>query len=394
MPTYPLPTLAGQVTATGFSAPAFEDILQSKIAQYQGIYGSDVLLEPDDQDYDAIAIEATAINDCNALAGTVYSSFHPSYAQGVGLSAAVLINGIEREIATNSTAPCQLVGQTGVVIQNGQVRDANGNLWNLETPVTIPNAGQITVTATAVQVGAISASSGAVTPYTIVAGWQSASFTSPATMGNPVETDAALRRRRDQSQALPATTPLQSIMAAVANSAEVGRYQGYQNTGNAPDANGIPGHSIAVVVEGGNATAIATAIQVKKAPGTGTFGTTSINLVDQGGIPVTINFFEATETAIYAALSIHPLSGYVSTTGTAAVQAMVDYVNALGIGAEVYIGQLIAAASLLASPLGATFAVTSLTIGLSAGVLAPVSVPIAFNAVAQCAAGNVVLTVA
>jgi uncharacterized phage protein gp47/JayE len=391
MPTYPLPTLAGQVTSTGYSAPAFEDILNSRIATLQSIYGSDILLEPDDQDYQREAAYCAALNDLNNLGAAVYSSYHPAFAQGVGLSAAVQTNGISREIATNSTVTTQIGGVAGTIIQGGIVRDQNGNLWNLPDLVTIDNTGAVIVTATAQQPGAIAALAGTVTPYTIISGWQTASFTATAVSGAPVESDAALRKRQSQSTALPALTPLQSIMAAVANSGGVLRYQGYQNVGNAPDANGIPAHAIAVVVEGGNATAIATAIQQKKAPGTPSYGTTSVSLVDQGGIPVSINYFVAVETPIYCSVIIHALSGYVSTTGTAAVQAIVDFINGLGIGQEVYIAQIIAAGSLLTSPLGLTFAITSLQLGTAPGVYAGFSVPIAFNAAAQCAVANVVL---
>ena len=393
MPTYPLPTLAGQITATGYSQPAFADILNSEIATEQSIFGSDILLQPDDQDYQRLALRCTAINDLNNLVGAAYNSFLPAYAQGTGLSAIVQINGLERESATNSTVTLTLVGQAGVVIQGGIVRDQQGNLWNLPTPLTFDNTGTMTVTATAQQPGAISAPANTVNiPYTIVAGWQTVTNAAAAVPGVAIEPDSSLRQRQAQSTALPATTPLQSIMAAVANSGGVKRYQGYQNVGNVPDGNGLPAHAIAVVVEGGTATAIATAIQLKKAPGTPTYGTTAVNLTDQGGIPVTINFFQVTETAIYASLGIHPLTGYVSTTGTAAVAALVAFINGLGIGQEVYIGQLIAAASLLDSPLGATFAVTSLNIGLTPSPLSAVSLPIAFNAAAQCSTGNVTLS--
>ncbi len=395
MPTYPLPTLAAQISSAGISAPAIEDILESKIAQYQGIYGSDVLLEPDDQDYQSIAAESTALNDANNLAIAVYNSFLPGFAQGNGLSALVQINGLKRETPTNSTVDLVIVGVAGTPIQNGVVRDQSGNLWNLPELVTIPNEGQITVTATAQQAGAISSPPNTVNvPYTILSGWQSVTNPNASTPGAAVEQDSPLRQRQAQSTSLPAITPLDSILAAVANSGGVGRYQGYQNVAEVPDANGIPAHGIAIVVEGGDATAIATAIQRKKAPGTPMAGNTSVNLVDQGGIPVTFKFYELSEVPIYCALTIHPLVGYVATTGIAAVNALVSVINALPIGQEVYINWLIAAASLSGNALSSTFAVTSLTIGLSPGSLGIASIPIPFNSAAQCSAPNVILTTA
>lgn len=389
----PLPTLAAQVSATGISAPPIEDIVASEVATYQGIYGSDVLLTPDTQDFQLIAARSAAINDTNQLAIAVYNSFLPGNAQGVGLSAIVQINGLERETPTNSTVVLQISGVAGTPIPAGVAIDTNRNLWNLPAEITIPDSGEITVTATAQQAGAISAIPGAVnTPYTIIGGWQSVSNAAAATPGIAIETDAQLRKRQSQSTALPSQSPLDAILAAVANSGGIGRYTIYENNTRVTDGNGQPGNSVAVVVEGGNVTAIASVIQLKKSPGTGTYGTTSIPLVDQKGVPITINFFEVTEVPIYAAMTIQPLTGYVATTGAAAVAAIVSFLSDLAIGQEVYLNWLLGIAGMNGSPLGLTFAITSLTIGLSPSALSAASIPIAFNAGAQCATGNVVLT--
>lgn len=395
----PLSTLAAQITDTGISAPAIADIIASDKATYQGIFGSDAVLTADTQDGQLIAARCAAINDCNQLAIAVYNSFSPTYAQGAGLSANVTLNGIQRNVPTNSTVILTISGVAGTIIQDGAAIDTSGNLWDLPSSVTIPVSGAITVTATAQQAGAINAAAGTVNrPYTIISGWQSVTNAAAATPGLAVETDAALRRRQAQSTALPATSPLDSIMAAVGNVAGVGRSQGYENTGNSTDANGIPAHSIAVVVEGGDATLIAQAIQTKKGPGSGTYGTTTVTVTDQKGLPIPLKFFSLTETAIHAAMTIQPLTGYVSTTGTAAVAALVGYLNSLGIGNQVYLNSCIAAASLVGvndangNLLSATFAITSLTIGLAAGSLGTADIPISFNAAAQSAAANVTLT--
>ena len=60
MATLPLPTLAAQISANGISAPAFENVLNSEIATYQSIYGSDSVLTPDTQDGQLLSIRATA----------------------------------------------------------------------------------------------------------------------------------------------------------------------------------------------------------------------------------------------------------------------------------------------------------------------------------------------
>lgn len=393
MSTYPLPTLAAQITPAGISAPAFEDILQSEIATEKSIFGDDIVLTPDQQDYQRLAVRCTALNDLNQLAIAVYNSFLPSFAQGTGLSAIVQINGLTRKMPTNSTCQVTLSGTVGTIIQGGICRDRNGNLWDLPEAVTIPNSGQITVTATAQVAGAISALPGDINqPWTIISGWQAVTNPTAATMGQPVETDAALRKRQSESVSLDADTPLSSIMSAIENLSGVGRAKGYENDTNATDANGIPSHSIAVVVEGGDATAVAQMIQLKKAPGTGTYGTTTIVVLDQKNLPIAIQFFPLEEVTISVNITIQALQGYLTPTGTAVINAIVDFINSLDVGQELYYNWLLGVAALASEPSGKTFRVSSLTIS-AGGPFTSADIPIQFNAAAQCTAVNVTLTV-
>jgi uncharacterized phage protein gp47/JayE len=287
-----------------------------------------------------------------------------------------------------------LVGEAGTPIPAGVVKDANGNLWSLPFNLVIPPSGTLTETATAQQAGAISAIAGAVNiPYTIIAGWQSVTNPAAAIPGEAVEMDAVLRRRQAQSTSLPSQTPLGSILAAVANSGGIGRFAIYENSTKTTDSNGQPGNSVAVVVEGGDVTTIAQVIEQKKAPGTGTYGTTSVTVTDPAGIPITINFFELTEVPIYAAITIKALTGYVASTGTALVAALSSFIASLAIGEKVYLNWLYGPAGLSGEALGLTFAITSLTIGLSPSSLASGDLSIAFNAGATCVPANIVLTV-
>ena len=393
MANYPLATLAAQISATGISAPPIEDILESEIATYEGIYGSDTVLTADTQDGELISIRSTAINDCNQMAIAVYNSYSPTFAQGVGLSAAVQTNGLTRNTPTNSTAVVSIAGVVGTIIQDGVAIDTNGNLWDLPAEVTIPESGAITVTVTAQQPGAIAAIPGAINqPYTIIVGWQTITNAAAATPGNPVETDAKLRGRQAVSTALPALTPLQSIAAAIAQLTGVGRIYPYENQTAVTDSNGVPSHSIAMIVEGGDVTTIAQTIEATKSPGTGTYGTTQIQVEDPAGVPIRISFFELTEVPIFVAVTIQPLTGYVSTTATAIINAIVAFLNALPVGQEVYLNWLLAVAGLQNSALGQTFAITALTIGISSGSMGSTNIPISFNEAAQGVTANVTVT--
>ncbi|MCP1120120.1 baseplate J/gp47 family protein [Robbsia andropogonis] len=393
--TYPLATLACTIDATGISAPSYSDIYQSLVASYQSIFGSDVVLTSDSQDGQFIGVIASAINDANSATIDAYNSRSPSTAQGVALSSAVKINGISRNIFTYSTVDLTIVGQVGAQITNGIATDIAGYKWALPTLVTIPTSGEIVVTATCTTAGAISAAEGTVTKIgTPTYGWQTVTNVSAAATGEPVETDATLRVRQSTSTALPSLTVLDGIIGAVAGVSGVTRYASYENDTSAVDANNIPAHAVSMVVEGGDATAIATAIASKKTPGGVTYGTTSVVVDDAYGIPRTINFFRPTDQSISASIVLKALTGYTSATGVLVQTAVAAYINAVAIGGglagAVEWDSCIAAAKGVSG--GSTFKIVSLTLSGPNGTGTP-DVALAFNQAATCNQSSVVLSV-
>lgn len=387
-------SIAPKITSAGISAPAMADILTYLQGVYQGIYGADVYLGNDSQDGQFLAAIASAINDCNAACVAVFNSFSPGDAVGEGLSRLVKINGLKRKSSSNSTADILVVGQAGTAIPAGIVGDG-AYQWALSANVTIPYSGSITVTATCTTAGAITSGAGAINQIiTPVAGWQSASNPSAATPGDAVETDTILRARQANSTALPSLTVLAGIIGAVENIAGVTDVKAYENDTNTTDSNGIPGKKIALVVAGGDATAIASAIAAKKTPGGGTYGSTSVIINDVYGIPHPINFSRPTGVPITVAISIKALAGYTSAAGAAIVNDIIAYINNVGIGggpsnSVEWDATLTAAKS---TGYGSTYKVLSVSLSRASGAGAP-DVPIAFNERASCTASNITLTV-
>lgn len=386
---------AAVITPTGITAPSYAEILAYLQSQYRSIYGADVYLEPDSQDGQFLAVQALAISDANAAIIAAYLSYSPSTAQGAGLSNNVKINGISRAIPTSSQVDLAIIGQAGTIITSGIVEDQNSNKWALPESVTIPPSGTITVTATCTALGAVSAGLNQVNKIvTATRGWQSVTNPSAASMGSPVETDPALRGRQKISTALPSRTVLEGTIGAVASVAGVTRYVAYDNDTSVTDANGIPANHLAMVVEGGDVTAIASAIAAKKGPGGGTFGTTTATVANVYGMPITIGFFRPTYRAITGAMSLKALAGYTTAIGTAAQKAVSDYVNQVAIGGgpsgTVEWADALTAANSV--PGSSTFKLTALTLSGPGGAGAP-DVPLAFNQAASCTPASIVLTV-
>ncbi|QLL11693.1 baseplate J/gp47 family protein [Pseudomonas chlororaphis] len=386
---------APTITATGITAPAYAEVLDYLKAKYRSIYGDDVYLESDSQDGQFLAVQALAISDANAATIAAYLSFSPATAQGAALSSNVKINGIARAVATNSQVDLKIVGQAGTTITNGFAEDQSGNKWALPSSVVIPPSGEIVETAICATVGAITALAGQINKIsTMTRGWQSVTNLLDATPGAPVETDPKLRAKQKTSTALPSRTVLEGTIGAVANVTGVTRYSAVDNDTKVTDSNGIPGNSLAVVVEGGDANEIAAAIAAKKGPGGGTYGTTSISTTNVYGMPVTIKFFRPTNQPITAAASLKALNGYTTAIGVALQQAVSDYVNQVAIGGgpsgTVEWADALTAANSI--PGSETFKLTALTISGPGGPGAP-DVPLAFNQSASCTPAAVVLTV-
>jgi uncharacterized phage protein gp47/JayE len=382
------------IDQNGISVPAYTDVLTYLKGKYQGIYGSDVYLEPDSLDGQFVALLALAITDANNMAASVYNAFSPSTAQGVGLSSVVKINGIARNIASNSTVDVALIGVAGTTVTNGIVSDDAGNNWNLPASVVIPPSGTITVTAVCQTIGAVTAAIGAVsTIATPTRGWQSVSNAAIANPGNPVETDANLRNRQATSTALPSLTILEGIVGAVAAITGVTRYRAYENDSDVTDSNGIPSHSIALIVEGGDAQTIGQTIADKKTPGSGTFGTTTVTVVDAIGVSHAIKFSRPVSVGIKAGITVKAFAGYTVAIENALKQAVADYINALPIGQSVFYTRLYVPANLGNNSSGATYEVTNLQIAKLANSLAAADIAIAFNEAAACSVSNIVVTV-
>jgi uncharacterized phage protein gp47/JayE len=386
--------LAATIDASGIGAPDYQTILNTLTGYFRQIYGEDAYLAADSKDGQMLSIFALAMHDTNNSAIAVYNSFSPATAQGRALESNVKINGIKKSAASRSTVDVRVTGQVGTIIANGIVRDSSGNTWSLPPTVVIGLNGEVITTATSRVDGAIIALPGEVNAIgTPTRGWQSVTNPAAATPGRAIETDADLRIRQSQSVALPSRTVLDGILGAITSLPGVKRARPYENDSNQPDEHGIPGHSIAFVVDGGDAKAIASTIALKKTPGAGTYGTTSIAVKDKNGMTQNVNFFRKADVAVYAQVELKPLMGYTSDIGEEIKAAIADYINNIAIGEPVRIHRLYLPANLNGAENRATFDLVGLTIGTSPGALSGNNVDVAFNAAAISHNDNIIIKV-
>ncbi len=380
---------------TGYHYADYPTILEWLKGQYRDIYGADVYLEADSQDGQFLAILAQSYYDMAMMGADIYNSFSPVTAQGVGLSRNVKINGIARLIPTDSSVDLVIVGQAGTTIVDGIAEDSLSQKWLLPSPTVIPPGGTITVTATAEFPGAVAAVAASITKiFTPTLGWQSVNNPDVATEGAPVESDAELRIRQSQSVALPSLSVFEGTVGAVKNIEGVVQCVGYENDSGVTDADGIPAHSVAIVVEGGDVDEIAEAIATHKTPGTGTFGDVAVTVFDQYGMPNTINFSRPDEVSILATLTITAYAGFLTEYLDQIKASLALYISTLEIGQDVLYTKLFVPANLVSNPVASsTFNITVFQIKKAAGVFGTSNITIDFDEVAKCVVADISITV-
>jgi len=380
--------VAPYVDSTGMHIPTYIDIRDQLISDSKTIFGSDIYLESDSQDYQWIATVSEKIYDAFQLAQKVFNNRGPNIAIGSGLDSIVKINGIKRKSATYSTCTVTISGVAGTVIISGIVTDIGNIKWDLPATVTIPSTGTIDVTATCEISGAIVANAGEITGiYNPTYGWNGVYNSSSAELGSSVEDDSALRKRQSQSTAQPSKTMLEGTAGAIAQLDNVTRSRVYENDTNVVNSLGLPAHSITCVVEGGTDEDIANAIFIHKGPGCYTHGNVIVDVTDSAGQITPIRFFRPTYVDIVETINIKQLSGYTTATTASIKENLQTYLNSMGIGIGVSISSLwgvsLQAMSSLANPM---FSITSITAARSGETQGTSDISLSFNEVCR---GNV-----
>lgn len=378
------------IDETGYHYADYEAVVAELEAEYKAIFGEDVYLAADSKDGQMLAVFATAIYDMFTLGQSIYNSFSPATAQGAGLSRIVKINGISRRAATYSTVDLLITGLVGTNISNGKAQDEAGQIWNLPPSVLIPEAGEITVTATAEIIGAVRANAETINKiYTPTLGWLSVNNLLDATVGVPVESDGELRIRQAISTANPSLSVANGTQGAIADLENVIRVAYYENDTDEEDANGLPPHSISFIVDGGDAQEIGNTIALRKTPGTETYGTTSVNTYDIYGVLNVINFYRPTLVNISVEITLTPLAGWDTEFETTIKTQVAALINSLNVGNDVYLSKIYTPANLTGTPEGETYDITLIRIKKNDGSYGTSNITVAFNELAVCAVEDV-----
>lgn len=311
--------MPNSLDANGLQVVTQNEIVDELTTDLQTIYGEDINVDSNSPDGQVINIFAQMIEDLYELVNQVYSSFDPDQAIGTVLDQRCAINGIQRKAGTYTYVMIDVTADRSVTLQGldtNSVEDAyiisdnEGNQFALANTTDI-SAGVTSLRFRAVNVGNVEVLPNTITtPVTVILGVTSINNPSgSAEQGTNEETDAQLRERRKISVSISNQGYTDGLKAALLNIPDVTAANVYNNRSNVTDADGIPAHSIWVVIQGGSVEDIGRVMDNKVPGGVGMKGSQSVTVAQDDGSSEDYFFDRPTQQTLYVKLVITPLNG-------------------------------------------------------------------------------------
>lgn len=365
--------MPNSIDALGLTTKTQAEYVAEFQAAFQAIYGVDINLDSDTPDGQMMMIFIQATLDVLDLLTQIYNTFDPDNAIGDVLDQRCAINGIQRQAGTPTVTPITVVtsqalnlfGLDQAVESTYTIQDNAGTQWELMTTQTISGPGTYVMAFQAKLPGATLTVPNTITvPVSIVLGVVSVNNpTTYSTLGINEETDAQLKIRRQKSVSLASQGYLNGLLAALDNITGMSSAFVHENTSGITDGDGIPSHSIWVIVSGTPADAdVAQAIYNKRNAGCGMKGDKSYVIVQKDGSPFLILWDVVVPEDLFIKFTATSLDG-INPPNLAAIRAQLPVLLAPGVDEQVNINDLATFVQQIDNNTLVTNAGFSLTIG-------------------------------
>jgi len=316
------------LTSAGFVAKRLDEIITDLNAGLVGIFGPNANVDPDSPDGQLIGLFAGAVSEAWETVEEVATIFDPQAASGTLQSKQVRLNGLTRIAESFTLVTAQVVGTSGKTLPAGSVAETsdNGDRFLLQADVVF-TGGSDTASFIAEEAGPVPVGASTLTVIsTPVNDWTSVTNAAAATfVGSLEESDGDLRRRRERSTELGASSNLSAMQAAIAAVVGVTDSVVLVNETDAADGDGLPEHSYRPIVEGGADDDIAQAMWDNHPMGIATSGAASGNAVDSEGTTHVMNFARPTNVPMHVRMTLSTDSDFPATGEADIAQAIVDW---------------------------------------------------------------------
>lgn len=378
------------ITDTGFNRKTFNDLITEAQDRATSLYGPDVQLSEDSFFGLLLQLYVFFQDELWQVTEQVYNGAYINTAAGVQLDALVKYANLRRNQAVAATGEITFTADTGTEIPAGTLV-ASGNIrFTTSTSLTIsPTTNTVAIRAVSLGTQGNVPAGTITTIVNPITGVNSISNTEATTGGQDAETDTELRSRYFQTLQVAGKATLNAIQSNVLQVTGVRNVLAIENDTNAT-VDGLPPHSVEVVVDGGDDTAIAQAILESKPAGIATFGNTSITVQDISNTDRIINFNRPTLVDVWVNITLSVNNSVFPADGDDQVQdIIVDYVNALGVRAFVIEAQLVTQTFRVPGVVDATVTLSTDGITFSSD-----NIEIASDRKAQTDSNRVVVTIA
>lgn len=321
------------LTPEGFNAKTLAEIKAALEDDFRATFGAQINLLPRSNMGQFIGIMSEPLAELWELLELLYSELSADGATGANLDNVAALTGTVRAAPTQTRVLATLVGTGLTTIPAGSIAQVSttGTRFSLVETVQIPESGTLVgAEFVAVEYGPKVCPAATLTVIgTPVAGWDS--VTNPADaffLGSDLETDAALRLRRELELRAKGNAALEPVRQRVLDSdpGAIAQAVVFQNDTDSTDGDGLPPHSIEVLVQGGDSNKIAQAILDSKAAGIQTYGTTSGSAVDSEGVTQTVYFSRPTVLNVYVTIDVKKIADDFPADGADQIEAaLVNY---------------------------------------------------------------------
>ena len=303
------------IDATGIQIKTISEVIASLTATFIAIYGDDVNLESNSPDGQLLYNFALIVIDFANLIVQDYDSKDPDQAVGVSLDGVSQLAGITRNggtytqvnITVTTDRSLNLVGTDGTTPFT--VTDGT-NSFELVTSASLTTGANV-LAFQCTEIGNVQISLNTLTTIaTPVLGVLTVNNPSaPTQQGTDQETDAAFRIRRAASVSLPAQGSINGLIGGLLTISGLTDCSVLENTDASADGDGIPGHGIWVITQGGVNADIAEMIYLYRPCGVPMAGAVTVDIEQVDGSDFTVSFDHAVPQNLYMALTIVSKSG-------------------------------------------------------------------------------------
>lgn len=224
---------------------------------------------------------------------------------------------------------------------------------------------------------------------TPVIGWDTVTNILAATEGSLTETDEELRIRFNNTKFEKSINILDALYSALKNIEGVENVAVYENDTSVTDVNGLPPHSVSPIVLGGDDDTIANTIWDNKPYGIQSYGNTTVNIIDSQGFTRPINFKRPTPIFVYVVISLTTEDSFPADGIDLIKAQIIEYTKEnFTVGEDVVYSRLYTPINVVEG-----HQINSLTIGLSPSPVGTSNIVIAYDAISQFTAANILITV-